>query len=1626
MKKAVKGLVSAALLTSVLPTGFTAHAQETATQTEELIIKYKDGESLSTKAKDKLDIESKTVAGESELIEVSVKDMNNVIEKLEAKDEVEYVTENTKYHIAAEETKEKDTYVDNQWNLKTIDAEGAWKEIDGNTNKVTVAVLDTGVSKTHEDLINRQSKAGETFVTTTGTTTTNGEDDHGHGTFVSGIIAAEANNGKGIAGVSGEANIDVLPVKVMNKSGSGEAFDIAAGIEYAIDQKVDVINMSLSGEYNQVIAEAVEHATEEGIVVVAAAGNGGGSADASFPAALDNVISVGSVAVKDQSIGTGSGISNVGSTVDVVAPGVNVTSTSLKGDLGSETSKYTTGTGTSYATPHVAAVAALYKVKNPNATIAQVEEALKETAVDLGATGRDDKTGYGRIDAKKALAYVSDSKITFSSPKANADVMGEIPLSINLLDTNVKSVQFKIGDKVVKEVNVTNQNAMMQFDTTKYADGTLNIVATAKNSVGESIQELTTSVNVRNNAKSGYMFNVVAPNASVAVGTSVKLYDKKDGKYEELWAGVTDSNGTIRVPSNVGTDLKDLKVIAQGKFDNGKSSFVYSRDVSSKGSISLQAENSQKVTLNTKDEKSAELKAQYFLTLKDIDGLAINGLDAINSSEGSEGTTLYADKGSYNIISYATKGDNTYFLTNSDAKVTEKTTNFTFDTKDAGEVKVDNTDGALENAILYLYNDDMNEALGEDTFVTGSKFYATPGEYNYIIDAEVANTESGENWIYHFGDYSHKAKVIKGQETGIKAGGEINLYPYAADQASVKQYSINRGVDYIERKNPLDAYITDQAFYTKQKFQDQSGNMLLGMQRGTLAGKAGALVKKDIITGETTLTTNDESEIQSKDFGDINPTLKVTRKSDKKVVAKTTARMFYSNAFFMLTGQNMTKGYYELNLSTVANPLMPSGLSESLTMNLTDSATVMKVKDQAGNSTKAYITLNTAVKDEHGDIEWNQIYGKNTDAKTNELTIPNTLAVSKEAGGNVAVIRYTVDGRYAYIYKAFDKIEDLDTIVIPSNMQEVKINVKDGENPYEQVGTKLWKFKKTFTVDGEESYLTVNNYQTYKYDSVYMEPGEVMVEGNYVSLPNANLEKDNLYFLQKFNVTEKENAEPNILEFDKAKLAKIKVEANTEGFTDLRGALVYPYNKYSDSFTSTLRTGHNFYFPTDLEMNIQVQLGYGDTENKSKIWNYFMTKGNQTFKAGQKTQTWKVGGDLSTKVNLSKTNFDVGSELSGTTEILDAHKNQLSSIVVDETSAYSTASTEEVASEYKLNRAGQIEKVASENSYTISHSTVPTAASNSVKPVISIVDEENKIIQKNSSLSYYAHINDVIVPTKKGSYKVQLQIAGSPLGVTTTEQNFTVGMADPKPTEKPLSVTVGKVSNNMTSVTGKTTPNATVTLKRANKVITTAKANAKGVYTLKFAKQYAGTELTIVSALNGEKATVEVVVADKIAPSIVSVVAKDNSTKVLVKTEANANIKLSIAGKVYTKKASKTGEYTFTIKKAKAGTKWSVVVTDAAGNSKKKTGVVLDRTAPKKIVVTTKVTTKTTAIKGKAEKKATVTLYVNGKKYRTVKANAKGDFKMPIAKQKANAKLSFYAIDVAGNKSKVTQQIVKK
>jgi subtilisin family serine protease len=280
-----------------------------------------------------------------------------------------------------------------QWGLDTIGADAAHATSTG--SGAIVAVVDSGVFAGHEDLAGRLLP-GYDFVQKDATP----QDENGHGTHVTGIIAADAGNGIGIEGVAPGAK--VMPIRVLGADGSGTTTDVAKGIDYAVAHHADVINLSLGGDAistvvgsDPAVVDAVNRAIAAGVVVVAAAGNDS-LPYCEQPATQGKMLCVGSIDSRGQR-------SFYSSTGDLVAPGGSGLGGSSEDILSTwNDGKYMDLAGTSQATPHVAGVAALLVSLGLHGQ--KVIDRILKTVTDAGVPGPDSVYGAGILNARAAVA----------------------------------------------------------------------------------------------------------------------------------------------------------------------------------------------------------------------------------------------------------------------------------------------------------------------------------------------------------------------------------------------------------------------------------------------------------------------------------------------------------------------------------------------------------------------------------------------------------------------------------------------------------------------------------------------------------------------------------------------------------------------------------------------------------------------------------------------------------------------------------------------------------------------------------------------------------------------------------------------------------------------------------------------------------------------------------------------------------------------------------------------------------------------------------------------------------------------------------------------------------------------
>jgi serine protease len=445
----------------------------------EVLVKYKEGISLQKM----VDLESTLGTlvlsdhrgGVKKLSVPAGKTEQELISILKQDPQVEYAELNTICHAFM--TPNDPYYSPYQWNFPKVNCPSAW-DISTGTG-VVVGILDAGIAYEDYPVPSNETNTVQAGVTSyvrapdlAGTAFTLGydfinndshpNDNNGHGTHVAGTVAQTTNNSYGVAGMAFSCTL--MPVKVLDHTGSGTAQTLADGLYWATDNGAQVINMSLGwpAGYNpgSTVQNAIIYAYDHGVVLVASSGNEGVS-QVSYPAAYSQVIAVGATRYDDQL----SYYSQYGSAQELVAPGGDL-NVDQNGDgygdgiLQQSFEPYDPGppvvlanptsfswwfyTGTSQAAPHVSALIAMM-IANGQTGIENIRTILHETAVDLGSSGWDQTFGYGRIDAYAALTYGGGVQANFVGNPTS----GCVPLTVSFTDQStgdITSWSWTFGD----------------------------------------------------------------------------------------------------------------------------------------------------------------------------------------------------------------------------------------------------------------------------------------------------------------------------------------------------------------------------------------------------------------------------------------------------------------------------------------------------------------------------------------------------------------------------------------------------------------------------------------------------------------------------------------------------------------------------------------------------------------------------------------------------------------------------------------------------------------------------------------------------------------------------------------------------------------------------------------------------------------------------------------------------------------------------------------------------------------------------------------------------------------------------------------------------------------------------
>lgn len=416
-------------------------------------------------------------------------DTLDTVEKLKRRKDVEYVEPDFYCEPVGQSTEPNDPQINSQWQIKNINLQGAWSINHGSPN-IIVAVLDSGCDPNHEDLKDKYV-SGYNFIDNN----TNTADVYGHGTAVAGCVAPSTNNGVGIAGTA--YNCKIMPIRVSDSTGYAYWSTMATALQYAANNGCKVANASFRCGESTTVQNAAKYLNSKGGVFVCSAGNQATLVTSiNFP----EIIVVGAT----DSVNNLASFSNTGTVIDVVAPGVNVFTTTNGGSYGY-------WSGTSFSSPITAGVCALMLSTNPSLTPNQVLSILQGTAIDLGDPGPDQKFGYGLINAQKALENTTNIVVpppvpvtvdttppivTITSP-ANGAILSRGNITVNATATDnvgVIRVELYVDGRYI--ANDTVSPYSLNWNARKASLGSHTIMMKAFDAAGNSANN-TISVTLR-------------------------------------------------------------------------------------------------------------------------------------------------------------------------------------------------------------------------------------------------------------------------------------------------------------------------------------------------------------------------------------------------------------------------------------------------------------------------------------------------------------------------------------------------------------------------------------------------------------------------------------------------------------------------------------------------------------------------------------------------------------------------------------------------------------------------------------------------------------------------------------------------------------------------------------------------------------------------------------------------------------------------------------------------------------------------------------------------------------------------------------------------------------------------
>ncbi|WP_332698818.1 S8 family peptidase [Halalkalibacter lacteus] len=430
------------------------------------------------------------------------------------------------------------------WGIDHLNIPKSWES--GYTGKgVKVAIVDSGISTSHTSL---NVAGGRNFEK--GAESSNYNDDFGHGTHTAGIIASTASEASGVA-----QGIELYAVKTLDKNGYGDLMDTIKGIEWAVKQGVDIINLSLGTDNpSTALKAAVDQAHERGVLIVGAAGNKKNNYDTpmnvQYPARYGSVIAVSAV---DQNNNLAR-FSASGSAIELTAPGVKIYSTYLNNGFQNDS-------GTSMSTPFVTGVLALYKEAFPSASNLEIRRMVQTSALDLGSKGRDQKYGFGLVQPpiKQSTGDVPVHSFKDVNPQASFAEHINYLFSRNIITGYDDNQYFKPKDSVRRGQAVAMIGRSLIWNAPKSETGYSDVKSDyfASGYIARATER---------NILSGFSDGTFRPNAPITRGQMAKIIGNAynlEREYENVFPDVNDkTTGAEAIPL-----LVELGVV--GGFSDG-------------------------------------------------------------------------------------------------------------------------------------------------------------------------------------------------------------------------------------------------------------------------------------------------------------------------------------------------------------------------------------------------------------------------------------------------------------------------------------------------------------------------------------------------------------------------------------------------------------------------------------------------------------------------------------------------------------------------------------------------------------------------------------------------------------------------------------------------------------------------------------------------------------------------------------------------------------------------------------------------------------------------------------------------------------------------------------------------